>query len=80
MKRHAVIQWKTSQLTDSELRQGIAQYHSAMEQLATDAPGRSDMTAQLAAYEAELAWRLEARRAPMSATVSQAYPDDASSS
>jgi hypothetical protein len=73
-----VIQWKTSQLTDFELRKGIAQYRSALEQLADDALGRLDIAARLEVYEAELTGRLRARRVPLPTAVSRAYPDDAS--
>jgi len=73
-----VIHWKTSQLTDFELRKGIADCRSALDQLTGDAAVRSDLTTRLEACEAELAGRLQARRAPLPTAVSFAYPDDAS--
>lgn len=61
--------WQIGQLTDAELRKGIARYQSALSHVADDAPLlRQTITECLEEYQAELNSRLAARRAPRTFT------------
>jgi hypothetical protein len=54
--------WQIGQLTDAELRKGIARYKSALQHREADALVRVTIAECLAEYQAELNGRLAARR------------------
>jgi uncharacterized protein YgiB involved in biofilm formation len=54
--------WQVGQLTDAELRKGIARYQSALQHHEADAPVRATIADCLAKYQEELNGRLAARR------------------
>jgi hypothetical protein len=70
--------WQVGQLTDAELRKGIAHYKSALQHHEADAPVRATIAECLQQYQAELDKRLATRRAPLPSAVSHRWPEDAS--